>query len=194
MKRFILGVDLDGVCADYQLGLHTFATQMGYNLPENPYPATWDLSSAGWFKDKEEFERVHQRAVASGMFVALKEMEGVSDALWQLNELEVHIRIVTHRLIGHGNHDVAVSDTVRWLQFPSLDGKPRIPFRDIAFLGSKEALDSDLHIDDAPHVIKAMKGAGHNVIIFDAPYNRDIDGQRARNWSEIVEIVKERLA
>jgi hypothetical protein len=34
-----------------------------------------------------------------------------------------------------------------------------------------------------------MREAGHDVLIFDAPYNRHLDGPRANSWSEVVEFV-----
>ena len=48
-----------------------------------------------------------------------------------------------------------------------------------------------VHIDDAPGQINALKEAGENVLIFDQPYNRHLEGPRAHNWSEVVEMVFE---
>jgi len=188
MNRFVLGVDLDGVCGDYIFALRTFLQSQGVNLPDTE-PDSWDLVKAGWFPDRESYDKAHRSAVLAGIFTSMPELDGVSEALWLLSDKEIHIRVVTHRLGSYGDHGYVVSDTVRWLQSPREDGRPRIPFRDLCFLGTKEAIASDLHIDDAPHVITNMRNSGHDVLIFDAPYNRHLEGPRVNNWAEAVEYV-----
>jgi len=188
MKRFVFGVDLDGVCGDYLYSLRNYMAGTGNPLPEVE-ATSWDLVKAGLFPDRESYNQAHKDAVLNGIFTSMPELSGVSDALWKLSDHEIHIRVVTHRLGANGDHGFAVQDTVRWLQAPRPDGRPRIPFRDLCFLGTKEAIASDLHIDDAPHVIEAMKAAGHEVLIFDAPYNRHLEGSRANSWEEVVEYV-----
>lgn len=188
MKRFVLGVDLDGVCGDYLGSLKNFLHTSGQDVPDLE-ASNWDLVKAGWFKDRESYNQAHKEAVLNGIFTSMPEIKGASDALWELSDNEIHIRVVTHRLGAYGDHGFVVSDTVRWLQAPRADGRPRIPFRDLCFLGTKEAIASELHIDDAPHVIEAMREAGHDVLIFDAPYNRHLAGPRANSWSEVVDFV-----
>ena len=194
MKRFVLGVDLDGVCGDYIAAFHQFCRTSGFDVPEEQDTEAWDLVTAGWFPDRDSYAEAHRQAVQNGLFASMPEVPGASETLWALSDLEIHIRVVTHRLIGHGDHGTVVSDTVRWLQAPKQHGRHRIPFRDLAFLGTKESINSDLHLDDAPHVIEAMREAGHEVIIFDRPYNRHLGGLRAKNWDEVYAIVAERVA
>ena len=66
----------------------------------------------------------------------------LANALWALNDVDVHIRIVTHRLVHNWAHDLVVADTVRWLQMPCSDGRPRVPYRDICFVGQKQTLEA----------------------------------------------------
>ena len=68
----------------------------------------------------------------------------------------------------------------------------RIPYRDLCFLGAKPQVEADLYIDDSPGNITGLRKAGNDVIVFDQPYNRDMAGPRAGNWSEVEEIVMER--
>lgn len=193
--RFVLGVDLDGVCADYTSGLRGFLITRGVDPARLSAPTTWSLATAGWFDDDEGYLEGHRAAVAAGLFVALPELDGMSDALWRLSDDdEVHIRIVTHRLIGHGHHEAAVADTVRWLNAPRPDGRPRVPFRDLCYLGDKVAAGADCYIDDAPHNVEALRDAGRDVIVFDAPYNQHVPGPRARNWVELEAMIRERVA
>lgn len=192
LKRFVLGVDLDGVCAQYIPAFHTYCISQGIKVPDTPDTPHWDLVQAGWFPTRDHYMATHNAAVAAGLFAWMPEVPGASDALWALSDLEVHLRVVTHRL-GHGDHHIVVGDTTRWLQAPRGDGRARVPYRDLAFLGTKEQLNSDLHIDDAPHVIESMHAAGQRVLIFDQPYNRHLDGPRARNWDEVLDYVTNRL-
>lgn len=188
MKRFVFGVDLDGVCGDYLWSLKNYMQSVGEKLPTNE-PVDWDLVKSGWFNDREHYSQIHKDAVLNGIFTSMPEIKGSSDNLWELSDKEIHVRVVTHRLGANGDHGFVVQDTVRWLQAPRSDGRPRIPFRDLCFLGSKESIASDLHIDDAPHVISAMKDSGHKVLIFDAPYNRDLPGDRVTSWEEAKDYV-----
>jgi hypothetical protein len=41
--------------------------------------------------------------------------------------------------------------------------------------------------------VEALRAAGNEVIVFDQPYNRHLDGLRARSWREVEELVLEHL-
>ncbi len=195
---FVLGVDLDGVNGDYtkyfrtvvaaELGLdeHTIGDQLTWNFSGTP---SWGI------RDYEHFLELHRIAVADyNMFANMEEIPGASDALWELSDAGVYIRIITHRLTVNWGHQQAVGDTVAWLQAPRSDGRPRTPYRDICFVAQKAEVGADLYIDDAPHNVLSLRAAGREVVCFDAPYNRDIGGLRADNWGDVVDIVLERAA
>lgn len=76
--------------------------------------------------------------------------------------------------------------TVEWLD------KENMPYRDLYFLGDKDKahLSADFLVDDGPHNIDAYQEAGRKTITFDQPYNTQCTGLRAKNWEEVVEIVK----
>jgi len=185
--RFVLAVDLDGVCASYTNSLRPYLAALGridaFELPE---PQSWDLVKAGWFTDLDEYLKTHRYAVERSFFRTMDEMQGMSDALWALSDSEVHIRIVTHRFLTHGDQGQAAIDTISWLQRPREDGRVRVPYRDLCFLGAKADASADLHLEDAPHQIEALKAAGQEVLIFDQLYNRDLPGARAVDWSDVV--------
>lgn len=193
MRRFVLAVDLDGVCADYQAALAAHLTATG--RAPGAELTSWSFVDAGWFRDEGEYLAVHRDAIGAGMFATMAEIDGASDALWELSDVhDVHIRVVTHRLIANGDHHLVVGDTLRWLNTPRADGRPRVPFRDLCFLGSKSDAGADCHLDDAPHQLQALTAAGQQVVIFDQPYNRTLAGRRARNWAEVVDHVAELAA
>ena len=96
--------------------------------------------------------------------------------------------MITHRLVTNWGHALIVSDTVQWL-----DGQ-RIPYRDLCFLGRKPEVQAHAYVEDAPHNIEALRAGGNTVIVFDQPYNRDLDGPRASTWAEVETLVAELVA
>ncbi len=179
----MLGVDLDGVCADYSAGFReVVAADRGIDPDDLPMPTRWGFHH--WGLDDADYARLHKLAVTDKrMLRHLPAIEGCADALWRLSDLGAWIRIITHRLYVNWGHAITVSDTVAWLD------EHRIPYRDICFLGAKPQVEADAYIDDAPHNIVALREAGNTVIIFDQPYNRELDGYRAENWGEVEELV-----
>ncbi|HTO00544.1 MAG TPA: hypothetical protein VL068_07700 [Microthrixaceae bacterium] len=188
MTEFVLGVDLDGVCADYTVGFRAVAA-LEWDVPEESLTSevSWDF--AEWGLDREKFLKLHRTSVQDHrMFRDMPAIDGASDSLWRLSDAGVWIRIVTHRLVTNWGHATIVSDTVEWLDLRS------IPYRDICFLGRKPEVQADAYIEDAPHNIEALRAAGNTVIVFDQPYNRDIPGLRAKTWVEAESIVAELVA
>lgn len=187
MSEFVLGVDLDGVCADYFTGFRRSVSTI-WGVPEESLTSdvTWDF--AEWGLDEEQFIELHRLAVQEHrLFLDLPAIDGASESLWRLSDAGVWIRVVTHRLVVNWDHRTIVSDTVQWLD------ENRIPYRDICFLGRKPEVQADIYIDDAPHNVEALRAAGNTVIVFDQPYNRHLDGLRAHNWRQVEEIVAERM-
>lgn len=181
---FVLGVDLDGVVADYTLGFREVVAELRGIDPERlPLERGWDFPE--WGFGPGDFERYHRIAVNERRILAtLPMVEGSAAALWRLSDAGIWIRVITHRLYTNWGHAVAISDTVTWLD------THQIPYRDICFLGAKPEVEADCYIDDAPHNIDGLRGAGNTVIIFDQPYNRDLPAPRAKNWIEVEEIVQ----
>ena len=189
MTAFVLGVDLDGVCADYTTAFaRAVAEEKGCAVEDLPTGRSWDFEEWG-LDEVGGFDRLHRLAVLERrMFADMPMFEGCAAALWRLSDAGVWIRIITHRLVVHWGHQVAVTDTVSWLDTNG------IPYRDLCFLGRKPEVEADLYIDDAPHNVLALRARGNDVVVFDAPYNAGVDGPRARSWGEIEEVVVARMA
>lgn len=185
---FIFGVDLDGVCGDYTGALaEVVAADQGRDPAELPPPQHWDF--ADWGLDRAAFERLHRQAVLEHrIFRTMPAMPGVAEALWRLSDAGVWIRVISHRLAVNWGHAIAVSDTVEWLD------EVGIPYRDLCFLGAKPQVEADLYIDDAPHNVEALRDQGNEVVVFDAPYNRHLDGPRAPDWHTVETLVAEAAA
>lgn len=195
---FVLGVDLDGVCADYTSGFrHIVADATGTDPALLGDPTHWEFSQSGWpIRDRDHYMALHKHAVLEHrLFATMDEIPGASDALWRLSDAGVYIRIITHRLVVNWGHDIAVGDTVSWLQAPRSDGRPRIPYRDVCFCANKADVGADAYVDDAPHNVAALRlgNRSNDVICFDAPYNQHVPGLRAQNWNDVEQIVMGRL-
>lgn len=188
-RDFILGVDLDGVCGDYTAAFRTVvAADRGIDPATLGDARSWDFAEWG-ITGPDEFDRLHRLAVLEHrMFRHMPAMVGVAESLWRLSDAGVWIRIITHRLYVNWGHAVAVADTVAWLDDQG------IPYRDICFLGAKPEVEADCYVDDASHNVAALRDAGNHVIVFDAPYNRDVDGPRAASWAEVEALVFDRVA
>lgn len=182
---FVFGVDLDGVCADYTTGFRAVvAEELGVEIETLPLERSWDFRE--WGLDSADFERLHHLAVTERrLFRDLPPFEGCAEALWRLSDAGIWIRIITHRLYVNWGHATAVSDTVSWLD------TFRIPYRDICFLGAKPQVEADVYIDDAEHNVRALRATGNPVIVFDQPYNRNMDGPRASSWTDVEDLVIE---
>jgi len=194
-RDFVLGVDLDGVCADHALAFRdVVAAERGVDPETLPPQQSWNFHE--WGLTDDDFDELHRRAILEHrMFATMPAIDGVAEALWRLSDAGVWIRLITHRLYANFGHAVAVADTVTWLD------QVGIPYRDLCFLGRKPEVQADAYVDDAPHNIVELRRAGNPVIIFDQPYNRHLDAEheaaggvdplRAHSWADVEELVVE---
>jgi 5'(3')-deoxyribonucleotidase len=184
--RFVLGVDLDGVCGDYIGSFRKIvAERRGVPVESLTMDVSWGCAEWG-IQGEDEFDVLHRHAVLErGLLRHMDLIPGAAEALWRLSDAGVWIRIVTHRLYVNWGHAVAAGDTAEWLD------DARIPYRDLCFIAAKSSVDADAFVEDAPHNIEALRAAGHTVIVFDQPYNRGLPGPRAAGWGEAEEIVRD---
>lgn len=180
---FVLALDLDGVVADYPEGFRQFiATRK--NVPVNtiPYPTDWSFVKSGWpIASTEEYLDLHDEAVGRGLFATLPSVAGATEALNELSDNDIYIRVVTHRLINSGAHQRVISDTARWLD------ETDIPYRDICFVENKTDISADIFVEDSPSNINALTSVGKNVIAFTQPYNQWFTfphAVRTHSWEE----------
>lgn len=185
MHPFVLGLDLDGVCADYTGGLRRFlADARGVPASSLPDPVDWDWTRCGWgIASQEEYLELHAQAVAAGLFRELRPLPGVADALWRLSDAGIRIRVITHRLFVSGAHGASAADTVTWLD------EHKIPYWDLCFMADKPQVGADLYLDDSPTNIAAFQLAALPALIFDQPYNRHVPGPRVHDWAEAADAV-----
>jgi 5'-nucleotidase len=185
---FVLGVDLDGVCADYESALRvSVAARRGVDPSTLPPQATTG-HFAEWGMSAEDFREAHRIAVTEDrIFRTMQPYPDVAEVLWRLSDAGVWIRVITHRLLFNGLHEASAADTAVWLD------QHDIPYRDLCFIGDKAMVGADVYIDDSPHNIVALRDAGRTAVVFDQRYNRHLDGPRVRSWTEVEPLVLGRV-
>jgi 5'(3')-deoxyribonucleotidase len=182
-ELMIIGLDLDGTTGEYSQTLLEFmAEQAGVEDVEqykldmgNPINYAMD----NWFANREEFTKAHTSAVDRGLYVKIPVYDKASEILWRLSDEGHDIHIVTSRYVGHSRNGRVTRDTAQWLD------DNNIPYRSLHFVKDKFLLKCDVFIDDSPENIAALRAKGREVIVYDAPYNKDVPGRRATNWDEV---------
>ena len=185
---FVLGVDLDGVVADFYSGLRVIAAEflgvpldslpekVSYGLPE------WNLDQAGGY------EALHRFAVTQrNLFRELVPLPGAAAALRRLSTRDIRIRIITHRLYIKFFHLETVQQTTGWLEHHG------IPYWDLCFMKDKAAVGANLYIEDSPGNVQALRADGHPTIVFTNSTNLELPGPRANSWEEVERLVLEEL-
>lgn len=186
-KRYIFGVDLDGVCADFYEGIRPLAAQW-LGVPEDTLIRDVDYGLSAWgIPDAPGgYKKFHQFCITQrDLFSRLKPIDHCPQVMRRLSDRGVHIRIITHRLYIKYFHKQAVMQTIDWLEYWG------IPYWDICFLGQKTHVGADIYIDDAEKNITELSQAGQKVIIFSNSTNLHLKGLRAGTWEEVEHIVME---
>lgn len=189
-RQFVLGVDLDGVVADFARGLKPVAAEW-LGLAEQQLTdeisygfGEWGLEAAGGY------DALHRFAVKEReLFLRLPPVAGAPAALRRLDTIpELRIRIITHRLYIHWFHKEAIRQTTEWLE------RHGIPYWDLCFMRDKAAVGANLYLEDSPDNIRALRATGHETIVVVNSTNRDLPPPRATDWDGIEQLVRERVA
>jgi 5'(3')-deoxyribonucleotidase len=184
VRKFVLGVDLDGVVADFYEGIRPIAAEwQGVEVESLPRDVSYGLREWG-FVGGEDYERMHRFAVMGRkLFLKLPPIPRAAAVLRRLSAKDVRIRIITNRLFLKYTHQEAVSQTVEWLETHG------IPYWDICFMAEKAAVGADLYVDDSPGNIEALRGEGHHAIVFGNSTNRHVHPPRAESWDAVEKLV-----
>ena len=166
--NYILGLDLDGTCADFYGRMREIAAVWTNQALDSLPPVTsWSLSN--WGIDDEDYQEFHRYAVTEhGLFETMAPLDGAPQALQRLEAEGLRIRIITHRLIMSSLHETTVLQTVRWLD------RFRIPYWDLCFLREKDDVNAHLYLEDAPFNVERLVVAGNDVIMMENGTNRDL--------------------
>lgn len=187
--RFVFGVDLDGVCADFYEGLRPIAAEwLGVSPDDLSDEVTHGLAEWGIDSAPGGYQALHRFAVTQrNLFRELHPLENAPGTLRMLSGRDIRIRIITNRLFIKYFHQQAVRQTIEWLDYYD------IPYWDLCFMRDKAAVGADLYIEDAPENVKQLRGDGYRTIVFSNSTNRGLPGPRADSWEDVGRMVLEEL-
>jgi 5'(3')-deoxyribonucleotidase len=186
---FVLGVDLDGVCAAFYEGLKPLAAEW-LDLSEGDLTSAFTYGLTEWgFGSLDEYKRFHRWAVTErGLFKNLEPLDNAPVVLRRLSAEDIHIRIVTHRLFISHLHRLGVQQTIEWLDYHD------IPYRDLCLVADKTAVGADLYVEDTPDNIEALRAAGLHTIAYANPTNREVGQPRVESWDELERLILDTAA
>lgn len=182
----VLGLDLDGVCADYTEALRRYCMEkMGRPREDFPEPTTYNLGKASWpFASTADYFKWHRSAVEDGLYATLPIYPGVVETLTRLSDAHVYIRIVSHRLFLSGLHHRIVTDTSAWLEHHG------VPFMSLCFTGLKDSVEATVYVEDSPEQVTILRSAERgSVVVYDQLYNRSLEGPRMYGWDASADLL-----
>lgn len=188
-EAFVLGVDLDGVCADFYSKMREVVADW-LGVPDRSLSDDFEYGLKAWgVRDIEHYKRIHRYGVTQHrLFLEVPEMPGAGPALRRLADDGVHVRIITHRLFIPHFHQEAVRQTVEWLD------RRGIPYWDLCFVRDKIEVGADLYVEDSPDNIEALALMDKPVIVFSNSTNRHLQATlRAGTWEDVERIVREQV-
>jgi 5'(3')-deoxyribonucleotidase len=183
MSSLRLGIDLDGVVADFVAG---WISRYNQEFEADLTPAsvqTWDgLHTLTHFEDKDEFWKWASDHGGGSVFRHLETYEGATDALHQLAMHGHQIVIITMK------PDWAVHDTFAWI------ADHRLPTREVHITSEKWYVPCDVYLDDSPEQLASYteKRPGSMICRFVRPWNTPVPGVvDVKTWPEFVNRVQE---
>lgn len=175
-----LGIDLDGVVADFNSGwISRYNEEFGADVPADAVQM-WDgLHELTHFPDGDAF---WDWARGRGDGSVFRHLATYHDAVPSLERLAGEHAVV----ILTTKPDWAVHDTFAWI------ADHRIPTREVHITWRKWRVPCDVYLDDAPHQIERIHRARPEAAVFRfvRPWNHPVPGVRdVATWPEFVEAV-----
>lgn len=184
--QIVLGVDLDGVCADFYARMREIAAEW-FERPLEEMTTDVSFGLSEWDIKGDEYASLHRFAVTErDLFRTMPMIPGARRVLRKLSSEGFRIRIITHRLFIRFFHQLAVSQTIEWLDYNG------IPYWDLCFMRDKDQVGADIYVEDSPDNVEELRRAGHYAICFANSTNKHIADPRAKSWDEVYELVKQR--
>lgn len=187
LGKIVLGIDLDGVCADFYARMRELAAEwFECKVDDLPTEVTYGLREWG-IRGSDQYASLHRFAVTQrDLFSTVPMIPGARRVLRKLSNQGYRIRIITHRLFIQYFHEIAVRQTIGWLD------RHGIPYWDLCFMKEKDQVGADVYVEDSPNNLERLRKAGHFAICFSNSTNRHIGPPRANTWDEVYELIKKR--
>lgn len=184
--QIVLGIDLDGVCADFYTRMREIAAEwFEKDLDSLTQNVSYGLEEWG-IQDVEAYQSLHRFAVTQrNLFETMDMIPGARSALRALSEEGYRIRIITHRLYIQFFHETSVRQTIAWLDDHG------IPYWDLCFMKEKDQVGADIYVEDSPENLTRLRERGHYAICFGNSTNQHIGAPRAESWDEVYALIKQ---
>jgi 5'(3')-deoxyribonucleotidase len=189
VRKLRLGIDLDGVVADFNDGWTTrynrdFPDKLDRDLKAEDV-VEWDApTTLSHFPNMSAFWTWAETcAEGRSLFHGLDPYEGALDALHQLRGDGHHLVILTTK------PHFSIHDTYDWL------ARHKIPSTEIHILADKTQVDCDVYLDDADHNLEALTSAhpAAEVCRYVRPWNGPISGAvDVFDWVDFQNVVAQR--
>jgi uncharacterized HAD superfamily protein len=162
-----LGIDLDGVVANFTRGwMNFYNREFGTDLVEADSTRWNDVVELTHFENIGEFWRWSSDLDGRSLFWHLEPFEGAIEALETLASEGHRIVIITTK------PHFAVEDTEEWII------EHGIPADEVHILEDKWRVECEVYLDDGPHILPRLirERPEATVCRYVRPWNRPIDG------------------
>jgi 5'(3')-deoxyribonucleotidase len=179
--RLRLGIDLDGVVADFNAGwIAKYNESFGTRLTPD-HVDVWDAPTVlTHFTDMGEFWTwARSSGGGASIFRVLEPYHGAVEALGRLQRRHDVVIVTT-------KPSFAIHDTYAWI------AEYRIPTREVHIVDDKSAVDCDVYLDDADHNLERLlrQRPQARVCRFVRPWNHPHDGAvDVHTWDDFESLV-----
>jgi len=177
-----LGIDLDGVVADFSTGWMGFYNDQHGTALVPEMLTGWDaIPQLTHFADMAEFWEWSKDLDGASLFRNLETYPGVVDKMWELTKEGFELVIITTKPL------FAIHDTFAWLS------DNRIPTREVHMIEHKWKVDVEVYLDDSPHMVPGLlkHRPDKTVCRFVRPWNVPVEGAiDVHDWTEFAQIVR----
>ena len=179
MDELRLGIDLDGVIADFNTGwMERYNREFQTELRPSQMVAWEGVPELTHFEDLEDFWAWARQGPAT-LFRHLPLYRGAVEAL---RALASRHRVV----IVSSKFDWAIPDTLEWI------AEHRLPTREIHFVWDKTSVPCDVYLEDAPENLAALVERRPQGVVcrMVRPWNRPQPGAvDVRGWDDFSRVV-----
>jgi 5'(3')-deoxyribonucleotidase len=197
-KTFVIGLDLDGVCYQFEKTARYMIRRRIQDRGEIPNPGLYVPShNWDWIKDhcpKQDFDWLWETGVSQGLFRYGHVVTGAIEGVQEINELGDVVAITARP-------KAAVHDTLVWLStmFDKAPLSGLVIQSDQAQHKSQVKPNPDVFIDDGIHnFTDVLDNTDSFLIRFEQPWNADYEAPyehwdrylTANGWRETVEQVR----
>ncbi|MEM8620033.1 MAG: hypothetical protein AAGF73_09950 [Actinomycetota bacterium] len=183
--RLRLGIDLDGVVADFNAGWTSrYNTEFGAELhPDHVTEWNAPLGLTHFDSMRQFWAWARTSGDGASIFRILPTYQGAVDALDRLAE-RYRVVIITTK------PTFAIHDTYAWL------AEHRIPTSEVHIVDDKTTVECDVYLDDADHNLSALAAAHPDAVVcrYVRPWNEPHAGVvDVSGWEDFADLVHHRV-